>query len=293
MNHILVTGASGTVGRALVQTLTEQGVRFDVMRSQAQAPGSQARVASFMDGQALEAAFAGIDTLFVLLPLVPHKLEMARQVAQAARRAGVSHIVRSSGVGADVSARHSLMKLQGEIDQILLDTGIPTTLLRPAGFMQNLTGSMAAMVRQGQVFSATGHARHSLIDVRDLAAVAAKVLQQPAAHAGRAYTLTGPQALTEAERAAVLSQVLGTRVEHVAVSREDTRRQMAGMGLPAALVDWLDSLNAFVSEGLAEAVSPEASDLLGRPTRSFAQFAEDHRDVWVASREERRETLAT
>ena len=281
MNNILVTGASGNIGAQLVQALQADGASFEVMRSKPAASAANTRVASFADAASLEQAFAGIDTLFVLLPLVPGKVELARNVARAAKAAGVQHIVRSSGAGADPQAPFALPRLQGTIDQILHDTGIPTTFLRPSGFMQNYSGFMAGMVKSGTIYGATADAAQSLVDVRDIAAVAAKVLAQPAAHAGKAYTLTGGEALTDSQRAQILSEKLGRTVGFVEISGEAASASLAQMGMPPAIVEWLASLNALVSAGYAGGISPDVQNLLGRAPIGFRQFAQDYKASWL------------
>lgn len=279
MNRILISGASGNIGKPLTAALRDQGVAFETLSSKPSShPG--VRTASYDDPDALTRSFEGIDTVFVLLPLTPDKLQHARNVARAARAAGVKHIVRSSGAGADPAAAFALPRLQGEVDQILADTGIATTFLRPAGFMQNYLGFMAPMVLGGKLYGATADAPQSLIDARDIAAVAARILVDPAPHAGKAYTLTGTEALTDTQRAAVLQQALGRPVEFVAVPPEAARASMQQMGMPPALVTWLDSLNALVSAGYASAISPEAEQILGRPPIRFSQFVADHRSAW-------------
>ena len=280
MKKILVTGASGNIGKPLVQALRSQGADFELMRSKAD-QGSAACVASFADVASLRNAFGGIDTLFVLLPLVPNKLELAKNVAQAARDAGVKHIVRSSGAGADRQAAYALPRLQGEIDHVFQATGIATTFLRPAGFMQNYSGFMASMVKAGTVYAATADALQSLIDVRDIAAVAAKVLGNPQAHVGKAYTLTGGESLTDSQRVKILSETLGRPVNFVGVSLEAGNASMATMGMPASIVEWLGSLNALVSAGHAGAISPEVQELLGRQPITFRQFAQDSKGAWL------------
>ncbi len=280
MNKILITGASGNIGTPLVEALRLQGADFEIMRSKADATGS-VRVASFSDASGLQSAFRGIGTLFVLLPLVPNKLELATNVANAAKAAGVKHIVRSSGAGADPQAAFALPKLQGTIDRVFQDTGIATTFLRPAGFMQNYSGFMAGMVKAGTVYGATADAAQSLIDVRDIAAVAATTLTNPQKHAGKAYTLTGGEALTDSQRVQILSEVLGRTVSFVEVSQEAGRASMVQMGMPEKIVEWLDSLNAIVSAGYAGAISQDVQTLLGQAPIGFRQFANDYKRAWL------------
>jgi uncharacterized protein YbjT (DUF2867 family) len=279
MNRILITGASGNIGQPLVQALRAQGTPFTTLSSK---PSIDAgvRTASYDDPASLQRAFAGIDTLFVLLPLTPDKLDQARHIAAAAKAAGVSHIVRSSGAGADPDAAYALPRLQGQVDRIFQDTGLATTFLRPAGFMQNYLGFLAGMVEAGTIYGATGDAPQSLIDVRDIAAVAARILAAPAGHAGKAYTLTGGEALTDSQRAETLAQLLGRPVKFVAVAQDAAVAGMRQSGMPDLVVDWLASLNALVAAGHAAAISPDVPALLGRQPITFARFAADHRDAW-------------
>lgn len=283
MSRTLIAGATGTIGSSLVTQLKAVGAAFDVMTSRdlGTVDGVPARRASYDEVDSLVRAFDGVDTLFVLLPLVPHKLQLATNVARAARAAGVRHIVRSSGAGADPSSTFALPRLQGQIDQILAETGIPATFLRPAGFMQNYATFQAGMVRGGQVYAASADARQSLIDARDIAAAAVVVLQNPAPHAGQAYTLTGSESLTDSERVAILSSVIGKPVGFTAVPAEAAVASMRQMGMPDALVDWMASLNALVSAGYAAGVTDDVQRLLGRAPGTFEAFARDYTATWA------------
>jgi len=282
MGKILVAGASGNIGRELTRRLAAVGADYDVLRSRGGATGGDpaVRVASYADPAALATAFAGIETLFVVLPLIPDKLALARNVATAARAAGVRHVVRASGAGADPAAPYALPRLQGQIDAVFEATGLATTFLRPAAFMQNYATYMAGMVRSGQVYAASADAPQSLVDVRDVAAVATVVLQDPAAHAGRAYTLTGPKALTDTQRVAILARALDRPIAFTPISLVAAEERMRAMGMPPAVVEWLGSLNQLTSAGLAAATSPDIVNLLERPATSFERFVVDHLSVW-------------
>jgi uncharacterized protein YbjT (DUF2867 family) len=278
-NTILVTGASGTIGTQLTAQLRAAGADFELMTSQATATvgGMRARQASFDNVAQLTSAFQGIDTLFVLLPLVPHKVQLAHNVAAAAKAAGVKHIVRSSGAGADAKSAFALPQLQGMIDDIFAATGIPSTFLRNAGFMQNYVTFGAQMVKDGMWYAASADAAQSLIDVRDIAAVAAHILQNPAAHAGRAYTLTGGESLTDTQRVAILSAAVGRAVGFKPISVEYAAATMKkDWDMPDAMVNWMSSLNQIVSAGYAASISPDVRTLLGRAPITFQQFAHDY-----------------
>jgi uncharacterized protein YbjT (DUF2867 family) len=279
---ILVTGASGTIGSHLVRELQAAKANFRVMTSKAesvaayQAKGIDAVQGDFADAASLATAFAGVNTLFLLLPLVPNKLELAATAVNAAKAAGVQHIVRSSGAGADANSPISLARLQGSIDALVAGSGIAHTFLRPNGFMQNFVTYTAGQIQAGEFYAPHEDAAQSLVDARDIASAAAVVLQNPSAHAGQAYTLTGPQALTEAQYAQALADVAGHPVRYVNVPMQAAEDTMKSWGMPAVIVDWMMSLHTVVRNGWAAGVSEDFKRLTGRDPIAFSQFAADH-----------------
>lgn len=280
-NKILVTGATGNIGTPLVANLKAANANFAVMRSKPSADSStETRVADFNDLAALTRAFAGIDTLFLLLPLVENKLELAQNAITAAKQAGVKHIVRSSGAGADAQSPYALSKLQGHIDDLIIQSGMAYTILRPAGFMQNYATYQTQAIKEGVIYMADGGQAQSIIDVRDIADIAAKMLQSPAAHAGRIYTLTGGTSITGIQAAALIAQVLKKPVQHVSITPEAAVATMQQWGMPTFNINILDSLNKVVSAGYAKAVSADTENLLGRKPRTFAAFVEDNAVLW-------------
>jgi uncharacterized protein YbjT (DUF2867 family) len=138
----------------------------------------------------------------------------------------------------------------------------------------------AGMVKAGTVVGTTADAPQSQVNVRDIATVAALVLQNPDAHVGKAYTLTGGESLTDSERMKILSDVLGSTVSFVEVSHEAGSASMVQMGMPPSIVEWLDSLNALVAACYASAISPDVLNLLGRAPLGFRQFAQDNQAAW-------------
>jgi uncharacterized protein YbjT (DUF2867 family) len=276
---ILITGATGTIGTQLIKELNANGATFYSMTSKP-SNAVNTRVASFDDATSLTKAFTGIKTLFVLLPLVANKLELARNVATAAKAAGVQHIVRSSGAGADAASSFALPRLQGQIDDVLSATGIACTFLRPAGFMQNYATYQVEQVKAGLINAAHGDAKKTMVDARDIAAVASTILINPAAHAGKAYTLTSNDSLTEVESAAILSTATGKQVRYEAISNETAINSMKQWGLPQTVIDVMASLNDIVSAGYAAGTTSDVQTLLGRAPISFAQFAKDYSGVW-------------
>lgn len=280
--RILVTGATGTIGSALVRALQARGADFAVMTSKpaTRTDGVPVVVADFADRASLDRAFASVHTLFLLLPLVPNKRVLARHAVDAAQAAGIKHIVRSSGAGADSQSPVAIARLQGEIDDMVRASGIPFTLLQPNSFMQNHVTFNAAQIRAGAYYAPHGNSATSVVDARDVADAADAVLSNPAAHAGKHYTLTGPEALTDAEQMAEISRALGRTVKYVDVPDAAAVDAMNQYGVAPELIEWLMSLHHVIKQGWAAGVTTDVQALTGQAPRTFAAYAREHVSAW-------------
>jgi uncharacterized protein YbjT (DUF2867 family) len=279
---ILVTGATGNTGSKLVRLLAEAGaparalVRSPEKAASIHRLGLETVLGDFEQPDTLDAAMAGCDHLFLLSPPSPHQSEQERNAIAAAKRAGVGHVVALSVLGSSPDASVPFGRWHGEIDRHLVESGLPYTLLLPSGFMQNFLASAPTVAVQGALCGMTGDSRTSYIDLRDVAAVAARVLTSPG-HQRKAYALTGPEALSGDEVAERLSAATGHQVGYVDVGPDAYRRALAGAGLPGWLVDRLIELNIMMAAGHAGGVTDDVATLIGRPPRTFEQFAADHR----------------
>lgn len=281
---ILVTGATGNIGRALVECLQKTPYSVSVIAaspSGQSVAGTPARELNLLSPDSAQAAMRGVKRLFLVTPAHPDMEAMTAHAVRAAQAAGVQHIVRASGAGADPKSDVAIARLQGRCDQIVIDSGITYTLLRPKNFMQNFTTFLRDMIRAGTVYSSQGEGRVPFIDARDIAAVAARVLQEPLAHVGKAYTLTGPRALTNAEALAVIAEHIGRPVQLVAISEEQAVEGMRQAGMSEAMVQAMFSLNRIIAEGWVTDVTDDVSRLLGRPATAWADFVAEHRDQWL------------
>jgi uncharacterized protein YbjT (DUF2867 family) len=281
-NSILVTGASGNIGRSLVQQLKADGAQVIVGSSSGKSvEGVPSRHVDFEDTASLQAAFTGIDTLFLLLPLVSNKLTLAKNAISAAKAAGVKHIVRSSGAGADPDAGFSMPRLQGEIDQAVIDSGLAYTLVRPGTFMQNFVTYYAGMIKGGALYLPQGDGQVAFIDVRDIAAVNAVILQNPAAHAGKSYTLTGSAAISNTDAVHAIGAATGKSPTYVAVPDQAAVESMKSMGMNDWSIDQMMSLHQLTAAGYAAGVTQTVREIIGREPISFADFVADHKEVWA------------
>lgn len=282
MSHtILVTGATGNIGRELVAQLKAAGANVIASSNSGRAvEGVETRRADLADAASLAHAFRGIDTLFLLLPLQADMVTLAGNAVAAARAAGVTHIVRSSGAGADAASSIAIGRVQGEIDRLVMESGIAYTITRPNCFMQNFVTYYAGMIRDGALYLPQGDGKVSFVDVRDIAAVDATILRHPASHAGRIYELTGGEALSNADVAARIGAALGRKVEYVPVTDDAAIESMRAAGADAWSIDTLMSLNRMIAAGEAAAVSTDVQALLGRAPIAFERFVADYAGSW-------------
>jgi len=280
---ILVTGATGNTGAAVLGALLERNASVrafvhDPEKFSAPA-GVEVAAGDFRDAASMDAALAGVDHAYLVGPSLPDQIELETAFVEAARRVGLAHLVRLSVIGADQpDARAArFIAAHAAAEEVVRASGIPWTMLRVNGFMQNTLRQAEAIVGQSAFYSsATPAARVSHIDVRDIGEVAAKALTEPG-HQGHTYLLTGPEALNDDDMTARLSDVLGRTITHVQVPWEAVRESMAGMGLPEWGLDGFKELLDFYETGAAAGVSPDVERLLGRPPRTFAMFAADYR----------------
>jgi len=280
--RILVTGASGTVGSAVVAALEARHIDFSVMRSHADAsPGKHPVViGDYARRETLRAAFAGFDVVFLLQPLLPDLVTHGKNAIAAAEAAGVKLLIRMSGAGADVDSPFAIGRAHGAIDQALQTSGLNWTLLRPSFFMQNHLTFNRAQIQAGRYHAAQGDGQIGLIDVRDIADSVVAVLTDLAAHRGKTYVLTGGEALSNEQQMTQLGTAAGHPVSYVDIPASAAEEAMQGMGMPPIVVEWLLSLHAIVRAGYAAGLSNDVLALTGKPPRRFADFAKEYAMAW-------------
>jgi len=278
---ILVTGASGTVGSEVVKALaaTDAKVRAGYRTRAHNIPSGVESVAlDFDDGDTVDAAVMGVETVFLLSTMVGHE----RNVVDAAKRAGVERIVKLSVNGADKEA-FTFARWHRAIEKHIEASGVPWTFLRPAGFMQNFFNYMGDSIRkQSAFYTATGtQGSGAHIDARDIGAVAARVLTGDG-HEGKAYELTGPRAIGYDEAAQILSKAVGKEIKHVAITPEQYKQGALQMGMPEPYVDALVDLDTAYASAQLTQVTPAVKQLTGRDPIAFEQFAKDYADKFKA-----------
>jgi uncharacterized protein YbjT (DUF2867 family) len=278
---ILVTGATGRVGGEVVRQLlaTGKSVRAlvrDAAAATAKLPvGVEIAQGDFEHPETLEAAMQGVDKVYLLVPGTPELPRQERAAIEAAQRAGVNHVVKHSVIGARDPAI-ALAKLHRASEAQLEFSGLAWTFVRPGSFMTNALGWAMSIKAQGGVFQPLGDGRVAMVDPRDIAAVAVTALTEPG-HEGKAYEVTGPEALSMTEHVKLLSDAIGKPIRYVDVPETAAREMMLDrLRMPRPVVEALLEVLAQIKAGKAARVSEDVERVTGRPPRRFEAWAAEN-----------------
>lgn len=274
---ICITGAGGTVGSEVVKALETTKAPFRVAHHSmekvktARARGIEAVTIDYNRPNTLGEAFMGCERLFLLGPNALNQTQLELNAVEAAKAVGVQHIVKQSVMGADEES-YSLARVHRPVERAIELSGLAWTFLRPNSFMQNVVTFMGETIKADSVFySASGEARISHVDVRDIAAVAVQALTE-GDHGANAYTLTGPEALTYGELESELSNVLGRTINHVSLSPAELKQGMLAEGMPEELADRMLDLERYFREDQASLISDDIKRVTGRDPRRFSDY---------------------
>ena len=278
---ILITGATGTVGKEVVKLLarSEEPIRVMVRdRNKAGAvayPGVELVGGDFGRIETLDDAFSGAHKAFLLTPPGERQLEMEGNFVTALARSRVRHIVKLSALGADLKSPARLLRCHAESERRIQETGIGYTFLRPNGFMQNFLAFRDSIINRGEFYAPMGDGCSSIVDARDVAAVVAAVLEEHG-HQNKVYDITGPESLSYADMAERLSFPLGKKVTYVDVPPEKTQDALLASGMSPWMTETLLELYAFWKFNGGSEVSGTVEHIAKKDPITFAEFAHDY-----------------
>jgi uncharacterized protein YbjT (DUF2867 family) len=284
---LLVTGATGTTGSEVLRALKDREVparalvRDETKAHHLRDLGFEPATGDLGDPRTLRPALEGVERAYLVSPTGPMQSELEQTFIETAKEAGVQHIVKLSVIGANPEAPHRFARSHGKVEQALKASGIAWTLLRPTAFMQN-TLAWGPQVHDGTFYSPVPDAAVSIVDARDVAEVAAAALTD-AAHEGKSYGLSGPEAVSYREQARRVFAAAGREVEVEEVPVEDLKRELVRAGVPPWNAEGLAELFALYAEGGATMVTTGVSDALGRDPRDLDAFAADHVEAFKAT----------
>lgn len=277
---ILVTGASGTAGKAVLQEVQKSGAKhralYRSLEEAKKAPSNtEAVIADFAKPETLAAVLGGVDRVYLVCSPVPDLVQLESNMIDACAAAGVKHVVLNSALGAGDYAK-SFPSWHRKVEDKLKGTRMSWTILRPNSFHQNAVTYYAPSIRaQGAFYSSLGNSRMSYLDVRDVGTAAAKALAGQE-HVGKIYELNGPEALTSTEIADKIAKHAGRSVTYVDIPMEVQRKSMLDMGMPDWQVTALLDLQLYYVNGQGGEVDRVLQGLLGRPLITMDQFLSEN-----------------
>lgn len=280
---IMVTGATGNVGSAIIRELLAKGheiraAEFEVERAEAMFGSAVETVAfDFFKPESFAPALAGIEKLFLMRPpAISDVQQYLFPAIDTAIAAGVKHIVFLSLIGIEKNKIVPHYK----VEQYLLQSDINWTFLRPSFFMQNLNTTHRSEIKEdNEIAVPAGKGKTSFIDVRDIAAVAALTLTE-AGHKNKTYELTGPEALDYNQVAALFSEVLGREIRYRSPSLLRFIRMQSKKGIKREFALVMAGLYTSTRFGMANKVTDGFKQLIDRDPISLRQFIEDYRKSW-------------
>ena len=281
MSTILLTGATGIVSSAVIRALQGSGhhliglVRDPAKAKALAAQGVELRTGDLSHLRTIEGAFAGVDVAWLLAPPTALAPIQSSNALWAARLGGVKHVVRMSAVGAAHDAPNLNSRMHALSDSEIASSGLPFTIVKPHFFMQNLMLAAQSVVEQGAIYFALADAKLPMIDVRDIASTAAAILANPAPHAGKTYTLTGPTAIGLDTVAAAIGEAVGKLVKYVPVPVAAMVDTVTKLGLDDyAQVSMRDYFTSY-SRGWESQVTLAVKQITGAEPRGIGEFARD------------------
>lgn len=280
---ILVTGASGNNGAEVIKQLSRSGAAVRAMtrrpheRNDEVLPKVEFVTADFDDRASLERALNGAESAFLVTNSSERIQAQQLSFVEVARAAGVKHIVYVSQLRAAKDSPVRFLRYHAVVEDAIARSGMAFTNLRPNLYMQGLLEYRSSIASDGRFFAPAGNSRVSIVDVRDIAVVAAAALTGT----GKTYDITGPEALTHAEMASQLAEALGRNVTFFDIPEAAMREALLRFGVPAWQADGLIEDYAHYRRGEASIVSSCVRDITGHVPHSFADFARDYRQAFL------------
>jgi uncharacterized protein YbjT (DUF2867 family) len=291
VDTILVTGSTGTVGREVIKQLISSPptLNFNI-KAAVHSQESGNRVAAetrvkpvqidYNKPDTIEEAFKDVDKLFLLTPFQSNMVELSSNLVNVAKKkktGAVKHIVKLSVMGADADPGITGGRLHRQAENIIEESGISYTFLRPNFFMQNFINFFSQTIKEQDAFYVpAGDGKVSFVDVRDIAAVSVQALLYESKHSRKAYNITGPNAISYAQAAEILSNEIGRKIKYVDISEDQAREGMKAIGMDEWFINSMMELFGITRAGYVSDVSPAIEEVTGKKPITFSEFAKDY-----------------
>lgn len=284
---ILVIGATGTNGTELIEQLVKAGHSPKALvRNPEKASGLKAKGVELVQGdldrpETLKGVFEGVEKAFLVSSVNENYQQQVTNFLQAAKHSSLKYLVKLSGMGADLAASSIIMRYHALTDQLIMDSSLDFTILRPNSFYQNMFWSVYTIKNFGLFSLPLGDAKQSFIDVRDIGAVATKLLTTDNSdYKGQIYNLTGPESLSYYEIAQIVSEAIGKEIVYKPISLAESKAGMLKFGMPEWNAASLEELYGAFASGKYADLSDDFVKLMAREPISFKQFMQDYAEAF-------------
>jgi uncharacterized protein YbjT (DUF2867 family) len=294
---ILVTGATGTVGSEVVKHLaaissfSNHKIRAAVHSKNKTGQLGDKRVEivhlDYTKPETVAYALNKVDKVFLQTLPIPNLTDISSNLVNEAKKNGVKYIVKLSAMGAsDSELGSTILRLHGEEEKIIEDSGIPYTFLRPPAFMQNFVTQFGRTIRtQNAFYVPAGDAKMSFVDARDIGAIAARILTNNNnggrnQYENKAYDITGQNALSYRQVADILSNEVGKKISYMNITEDDARNGMKQIGMGEWFINIMIELFRIIRAGYGSETTTAVEHITGRKPISFAQFAKDYAEAF-------------
>src|SRR6516165_177905 len=279
---ILITGATGTNGVEIVKLLSRSRLPCRALVRNAQKaavlvalPGVEIALGDLARPESLVPVLEDVDKALLCSSIGPDLVELQRNFVLAAKASGIRHVVKFSGMDADVHSEWRFLRWHGEAEKELEDSGLAFTHLQPNQFMQVYLRFQPTIASEGKFYAASRDSAVSPVDVRDIAAVAVAVLTG-SGHEGKTYVITGPEALSYTEIADKLSTAIGKKVTYVDVPLETAKKALLDSGMPEWFAEGQSEQFRVRRQGHQSAITSVVAELARKQPISFDEFAREY-----------------
>ena len=283
---ILITGATGNFGGSAAQFLQQKNIPFRAaskhLETLKKSFGNKTELATFDwdRPETFSEVLKGITTVYLVPPpVVTNDFHTkAKPFIEATKNAGVKHLVVMTALYSD-----NPDSIFYGTEALVKNSGIDFTIIRPSFLFQNFLKQFLQSVREGFIVAPSERGKTSYVDVRNVGEATGIVLENPAPHAGKTYSITGSEALTHAQMAEIFSQQLSKQVVHISPSPEEYKKKLASLNVPDYLYEFLAVLYNTIAKGQWKEVSNDYTLLTGKKQNTFADFVKEYRGVFSAS----------
>ena len=286
MEKIIVLGSTGNIGNTVLRNLQNRnvevyaGVRSESNFNKIESLGAKPIIVNFTDQDSLNNALAGMQRVFLVTPLMQNPEVVTQMVVNAYKENGLKHLVRSTASGADSNGQIQMARWAGASEDLIKDSGINYTILRPTSFLQNFINYHSHTIKEHSGFYApVGDAKYAMLDIHDLGEVAALALTSEN-HFGKTYELSG-LAYNNEEIANAVSEVVGKKVSYIDIPDEKAKESMLSNQMPEWMVNAMMELNYIIKQGWAAGYSEDFRNLTGKEYTTAKSFFENNKDAFI------------